>query len=194
MTLYDPSADPQYLDFWYNAVQSSIANIALSPYNALDLTYLTQADDCGSLEFSMDDYVRRPFHIGTWRLANMFRLASLVATFSSAHAIFNTSIVLARTRSKHWHSLSPSPASTSTILPYLDWVQPSGRGSMLRITHTMCRGQRMLRIKRRSKREAISSSTRNTTPSRRVLRASGTRIASLVNRSTPTGIGRFSRV
>lgn len=55
--IYDTSADPQYLNFWYNLVQSSQANIALSPYNAPDLTYLTQADVCGSKEFSMDDYV-----------------------------------------------------------------------------------------------------------------------------------------
>lgn len=44
-------------DFWETAVDSTINNIALHPYQRPDLTYLTQLDTNGNKMYLMDDYV-----------------------------------------------------------------------------------------------------------------------------------------
>ena len=44
-------------DFWVLAAGSSIEHIALHPYGHPELTYLSQGDVSGNLEWQMDDYV-----------------------------------------------------------------------------------------------------------------------------------------
>jgi mannosyl-oligosaccharide alpha-1,2-mannosidase len=43
-------------DFWVSAAQSSIEHIALHPYDRPELTFLSQGDVSGNLQWEMDDY------------------------------------------------------------------------------------------------------------------------------------------
>lgn len=46
----------QYRDFWLQAVQSTIDNIAVHPHNFPDLTFISQLDGNGSIEYFADDF------------------------------------------------------------------------------------------------------------------------------------------
>ncbi|KAL9090305.1 MAG: hypothetical protein Q9165_005338 [Trypethelium subeluteriae] len=46
----------QYKNFWLQAVQSTVENIALHPYNFPDLTFISQLDVNGTITETMDDY------------------------------------------------------------------------------------------------------------------------------------------
>lgn len=48
-------------DFWVTIAESSMENIALHPYDHPELTYLSQGDVAGNLEWQMDDYVGSSF-------------------------------------------------------------------------------------------------------------------------------------
>lgn len=44
-------------DFWVLAAQSTVEHIALHPYDRPELTFISQGDVSGNLEWEMDDYV-----------------------------------------------------------------------------------------------------------------------------------------
>jgi len=46
----------QYKDFWLQAAQSTVENIALQPYGFPDLTFLSELDVNGSIMWTMDDF------------------------------------------------------------------------------------------------------------------------------------------
>jgi hypothetical protein len=60
--VYGPSDEyaQKLRDFWVVTAESTIKNIALSPYHRRELTFLSQSDTNGSLMWTMDDYVRQP--------------------------------------------------------------------------------------------------------------------------------------
>ncbi|CRG89506.1 mannosyl-oligosaccharide alpha-1,2-mannosidase [Talaromyces islandicus] len=55
---YNPgnAANTVMKDFWVSTVESTIEHIALHPYDHPELTYLSQGDVSGNLEWQMDDY------------------------------------------------------------------------------------------------------------------------------------------
>ncbi|KAJ6033872.1 mannosyl-oligosaccharide alpha-1-2-mannosidase 1B [Penicillium canescens] len=56
--IYNPQDEysAKLRDFWVTASESSIENIALSPYHKPELTFLSQLDANGSMMWTMDDY------------------------------------------------------------------------------------------------------------------------------------------
>jgi mannosyl-oligosaccharide alpha-1,2-mannosidase len=46
-----------YKDFWATAAQSTVQHVALHPYNHPELTFISQGDAAGNLEWQMDDFV-----------------------------------------------------------------------------------------------------------------------------------------
>lgn len=77
---YEPSDEyaQQLRDFWVVTAESSIKNIALSPYHRPELTFLSQSDVNGSLMWSMDDYVRRNLSPRCSLLANILLLLGML--------------------------------------------------------------------------------------------------------------------
>lgn len=57
--VYNPSEDinEEYKNFWLTAADSSQKNIAVHPYGFPDLTFLSNLDDFGNLNYRIDDYV-----------------------------------------------------------------------------------------------------------------------------------------
>ena len=46
----------QYKDFWLQAAQSTVEYIALHPYGFPDITFLSELDVNGSINYSEDDF------------------------------------------------------------------------------------------------------------------------------------------
>lgn len=93
---YKPDATTtQYKDFWLQAVQSTVEYIALHPYGFPDLTFISELDVNGSIEWMMDDYscfAGGNFLLGG-ALLDMPELTTLgIATADGCHQTYNSTL------------------------------------------------------------------------------------------------------
>jgi hypothetical protein len=113
---YNPgnAANTVMKDFWVSTVQSTIKHIALHPYDHPELTYLSQGDVSGNLEWQMDDYVSIADHLRELSLlTKLIRLALQAETF--CWEVFSST----NQKLPNSESTSQIHAITSTIRPGL---------------------------------------------------------------------------
>ena len=84
----------KYKDFWVGAVDSTMEHLAQHPFEHPELTFISQLDGSGNLEYTMDDYAcfaGGNFLLGGAYLKNQDIFDFGVAVTDSCHALFNTS-------------------------------------------------------------------------------------------------------
>lgn len=141
--IYNPPEDieDQWKNFWLTAADSTKEHIALHPYGHPELTFLSELDNDGNIEWSMDDY--SCFAGGNLMLGGKYfsrpdLIALGEAAAESCHVTYNTTVtglgplseflILAsrlltvKTEfEKHLHGttnqISPMIHSTTTMLP-----------------------------------------------------------------------------
>lgn len=101
-------------DFWVSTVESTIQHIALHPYDHPELTYLSQGDVSGNLEWQMDDYVSMNHYVRKLSLlTKLIRLALQAET--CCWEVFSST----NQKSPNSELTSRIHAITSTIRPGL---------------------------------------------------------------------------
>lgn len=94
--IYDPTRAHAgtYKDFWVGAVESTSKYLALHPYGRPELTFISEADENGTLVYGMDDYAcfaGGNMLLGGQYLANQSIMDLGLAVTDSCHATYNTS-------------------------------------------------------------------------------------------------------
>ena len=84
----------EYKDFWVGTVDSTMKYLASHPFEHPELTFISQLDGNGNLEYSMDDYAcfaGGNLILGGAYLKNQQIMDFGLAVTDSCHALFNTS-------------------------------------------------------------------------------------------------------